>query len=93
MKAIERITKYGLKKYLKSCRKLDMTPELIEQYKFDYGSDIPLDLVVRYNQTVWKIEMEREGESWEGTSVSALHAKPDYERDMDEAFRNAQHQV
>lgn len=29
MKAVERIFKYGLKKYLMSCRKLEMTPELI----------------------------------------------------------------
>lgn len=90
MKAIERITKYGLKKYLMSSRKMEITQPLIEWYQNRYGQDIPLDKVVRYRQSFWHIEMERDEETWSGDMASAAHMKPDDNRDCDEAFRNAQ---
>lgn len=90
MKAIERITKYGLKKYLMSSRKIVMTDALIEQYRNRYGQDIPLDKVVRYRQSFWHVVMEREDETWAGDYPSFPHVRPDDGRDKEEAFRNAQ---
>lgn len=93
MKAAERIHKYGLKKYLMSCRKIKMTQAIVEKYQSEYGTDIPLDKVVRYRQSVWYIEMEREDEVWRGNGVSYLHVIMNDERDMEEAFRVAQTQA
>lgn len=96
MKAKERIERYGLKKYLKSCRKQGMSESRIERYKEKYG-DIPtvkpekVARPKRYKKSLWNIEMEREGETWKGVSASALHLKSDHMRDLNEAFRNAQY--
>lgn len=91
MKAKERIMKYGLKKYLLKCRNKDISASLIAEYQNKYGFEINLGKVTRYSQTYWKMELSKEGEpNWKGTSASGLHAKPDYLRDEEEAFRNAE---
>ena len=43
MKAKERIYRYGLAAYLRSCRKISRpTKRLIKQYQTKYGKDIPI---------------------------------------------------
>ena len=98
MKAAERIRRYGLEKYLKTCRKTQITPEWIEVYEekyaaefdIDFGQSIPTGKVVKYNKTMWHIEMQRGDELWSGDAPSALHKKRDLARDLNEAFNNAQ---
>ena len=98
MKAAERIRRYGLEKYLKTCRKTQITDEWIEVYEekyaaefdIDFGQSIPTGKVVKYNKTMWHIEMQRGDEHWSGDVPSALHKKRDLARDLNEAFYNAQ---
>ena len=93
MKAIERIKRYGLKKYIKTCLHKEPTPELIEKYKKKYGDKIPLEKPERYQVTFWDITMEDEttGEIVELENInSKLHRKHDLERDLNEVERKAQ---
>ena len=91
MKAEERIRRYGLEKYLKKCRKLDISESLISEYQNKYEFELNIGKVTRYAQTTWRMEIGKPGEvNRKGVYFSAAHAEPDYQRDMDEAFRNAQ---
>jgi len=92
MKAIERIKRYGLKKYILTCLHKQPTPELIAKYKKKYG-DIPIEKPVRYQQTVWDAVFEDEvsGEQVELKGLwSNAHKLPDNERDIEEIERKGQ---
>ena len=92
MKAIDRIKRYGLKKYIKTCLHKQPTPELIKKYKEKYG-DIPIEKPIRYQQTVWDAVFEDEisGERVELKGLwSNAHKLPDNERDIEEIERKGQ---
>jgi len=92
MKAIERIKRYGLKEYIKTCLHKQPTPELIRKYKEKYG-DIPIEKPIRYQQTVWDAVFEDEisGERVELRGLwSNAHKLPDNERDIEEIERKGQ---
>ena len=93
MKAIERIKRYGIKKYIKTCLHKEPTPELIEKYKKKYGEKIPIEKPERYQVTLWDVTMkdERTGEQVELKSLqSKLHKIHNLERDLNEVERRAQ---
>ena len=92
MKAIDRIKRYGLKEYIKTCLHKQPTPELIAKYKEKYG-DIPIEKPIRYQQTVWDAVFEDEisGERVELKGLwSNAHKLPDNERDIEEIERKGQ---
>ena len=92
MKAIERIKRYGLKEYIKTCLHKQPTLELIARYKKKYG-DIPIEKPIRYQQTVWDAVFEDEisGERVELRGLwSNAHKLPDNERDIEEIERKGQ---
>jgi len=92
MKAIDRIKRYGLKEYIKTCLHKQPTPELIAKYKKKYG-DIPIEKPIRYQQTVWDAVFEDEisGERVELKGLwSNAHKLPDNERDIEEIERKGQ---
>ena len=93
MKAIDRIKRYGLKKYIRVCLHKEPTPELIKKYKEKYGDKIPLEKPERYQVTLWNVTMEdeRTGEVVELKSLqSKLHKEHNLERDINEVERRAQ---
>jgi len=92
MRAAERIKKYGLKEYIKTCLHKQPTPELIAKYKKKYG-DIPIEKPVRYQQTIWDAVFEDEisGERVELRDLwSNAHKLSDNERDIEEIERKGQ---
>lgn len=93
MKAIERIKRYGLEKYIKTCLHREPTPELIQKYKKKYGEWLPEKRPERYQITKWDVVMEDEdtGEVKELKGIqSKLHRQADNERDINEVERKAQ---
>jgi len=93
MKAIERIKRYGLKKYIRVCLHKEPTPELIKKYKEKYGDKIPIEKPERYQVTFWDVTMEDEitGEQIELKNIqSKLHKVHNLERDINEVERRAQ---
>ena len=93
MKAIERIKRYGVEKYIRTCLHKEPTPELIKKYKEKYGEWIPERRPERYQITKWDVVMENEetGEIKELKGLqSKLHRKPDNDRDIAEVERKAQ---
>ncbi len=96
MKAIDRIKRYGLKEYIKTCLHKQPTPELIAKYKEKYGDKIPIEKPERYQVTRWDVVMENErtGEIVELKGIdSNLHRKRDNERDIAEVERKAQNKL
>jgi len=96
MRAEERIKKYGLKEYIKTCLHKQPTPELIAKYKKKYGDKIPIEKPVRYQQTVWDAVFEDEisGEQVELKGLwSNAHKLPDNERDIEEIERKGQKEL
>jgi len=95
MKAIDRIKRYGLKEYIKTCLHKQPTPELIRKYQEKYGK-IPLEKPVRYQQTVWDAVFEDDvtGEQVELRGLwSKVHKLPDNERDIEEIEREGQYKL
>ena len=96
MRAAERIKKYGLKAYIKTCLHKQPTSELIAKYKKKYGDKIPIEKPVRYQQTFWDITFrdESSGAIQEIKNIpSKAHREPDDERDIEEAIRNGQYEL
>ncbi len=96
MKAIERIKRYGLKEYIKTCLHKQPTPDLIAKYKEKYGDKIPIEKPLRYQQTFWDITFrdESSGAIQEIKYIpSKAHREPDDERDIEEAIRNGQYEL
>ena len=93
MKAKERIKRYGVEKYIRTCLHKEPTPELIEKYKKKYGDWIPTKQPTRYQVTQWDVVMENEetGEIKELKGLSSkLHREADNDRDIAEVERKAQ---
>jgi len=96
MKAIERIKRYGLKKYIEVCLHKEPTPELIRKYQEKYGKDIPIEKPVRYYQSFWDITFrdESSGAIEEIKNIpSKAHKIPDDERDLQEAINHGQYRL
>ena len=96
MKAIDRIKRYGIKAYIKSCLRKEPTPELIERYRKKYGENLPVEKPEKYQTTMWDVmkEDEETGEQVELKGISSkLHKQPDKERDLYEVERKAQGQL
>ena len=96
MKAIERIKRYGLKTYIKTCLHKEPTPVLIAKYKEKYGNKIPVERPVRYQQTFWNITFrdESSGAIEEIKYIpSRAHQLPDDDRDLEEAINNGQYKL
>jgi len=93
LKALERIKRYGLKAYIRTCLHKEPTPELIEKYRKKYGEKLPLEKTERFQTTMWDVVMEDEetGEEVELKGISSkLHKEPDKARDLEEVERKAQ---
>jgi len=93
LKAIERIKRYGVENYIRTCLHKEPTPELIEKYKKKYGEWIPEKKPVKYQVTKWDVVMRDEdtGEIKELKGIqSKLHRQADNERDIEEVERKAQ---
>jgi len=93
MKAKERIKRYGIENYIRTCLHKEPTPELIQKYKEKYGEWLPERKPERYQVTKWDVVMEDEetGEIKELKSLqSKLHRQADNERDIAEVERKAQ---
>ncbi len=95
MKAKDRIKRYGLKAYIKTCLHKEPTPELIAKYQEKYGK-VPIEKPIRYQQTFWNITYQDEssGAIEEIKNVSSkAHKIPNDERDLQEAINNGQYKL
>jgi len=59
LKAKERIKRYGVEKYIRTCLHKEPIPELIKKYKEKYGEWIPEKKPERYQVTKWDVMMKR----------------------------------
>ena len=90
MKAKERIRRYGIKAYIKTCTHKEATEESISKYKDKYGILMPEDRPVRYQQTYWSMVLKKKGVKHRVSCESKAHKESNNERDIGEAFREAE---
>ena len=92
MKAKERLHRYGTRAYARMSGK-KWTQEFHQRMCKKYGENFADIKPVRYGVTKWKIVMTNGKEERTVTVESALHQKPDLERDIKEAEKVARGEI
>ena len=92
MKAKERLHRYGTKAYAKM-RGVEWTQEFHDKLCKKYGEKFGDTRPVRYGVTKWEIVMTNGKEEKTVIVESALHQKPDLERDIKEAEKVARGEI
>ena len=92
MLAKTRLHRYGTRAYAKM-RKVKWSKDFHQKLCEKYGEDFAENRPTRYGVTKWYITLEKNGKKRSVRVESALHKKPDLDRDTLEAAKAAQREM